>query len=90
MKLYINNKTNLTLKVIGEVLDQYISKSNQGPITIYNGLVHKESFFIDKRDFLLKITYRMTRLTVEVEELHIRAKEVDMKGIRFPRLPKKR
>lgn len=86
MKLFIKNNTDLPLEVIGEVLDEY--RSDQSQITIYNGLIHKESFFVDNRDFLLEITYRKTRLTVVVTEVNIRAKEVDMSDVEFPKIPK--
>ena len=86
MKVFIDNRTDLPFKVIGEVLDEY--RSDQSQITIYNGLIHKASFFVGNRDFLLEITYRKTRLTVVITELNIRAKEVDMSDVEFPKIPK--
>ena len=86
MKVFIDNRTDLPFKVIGEVLDEY--RSDQREKTIYNGLSEKMAFFKDNRDFLLEITYRKTRLTVVAIELDIRAKEVDMSDVKFPKLPK--
>ena len=90
MKLNINNKTNIPIKIIGEIYDKWIEKYKDRMVTIYDGMKEYELFEYQKKDYKMTIEHKLTCLSILVEELDIETKEISTKGMRFPKLPKKK
>lgn len=88
MKLNITNKTNVPYEVIGRVYDKYLKSINAGD-TIYENKVEYQLFDYKRKDYKMKIEFKVSCICILVEEYDILAKEVSMKGVGFPRLPKK-
>lgn len=84
MKISINNKTNLPFEIIGRVFDKYIESDLE--VTIYEGKIDIEIFEYKKKEYKMTIEYKITQINITVEELDIEAKDVSMKGVRFPKL----
>ena len=88
MKLNINNKTNIPFKIIGEVYDKYLKSIYE--VDVFNeNIIEYELFSYKKVNYKMTIEYKITCVTITVEELDVLAKNVSMRGVRFPRLPKK-
>ena len=84
MKLNINNKTNIPFNIIGEVFDNFMM------INPYLGdMIEYELFEYKKKDYKMTIEYKLTCVSITVEELEIEAKEITIKNIKFPKIPKK-
>lgn len=88
MKLNINNKTNLSLGVIGNVFDEYCKGTDN--VTLYEGLVHYIVFEKDDVEYKMEITYKSTLLSLVVTELKVRSKEISTKDLKWPKLPKRK
>lgn len=89
MKININNKTDLPIKIIGEIYDKYVKSISVGD-TLYENKIEYELFTYKKTDYKMTIEFKITCISIIVEELDILAKEVSMKDVKFPRLPKKK
>ena len=87
MKININNKTDLSIKIIGEIYDKYVKSISVGD-TLYENKIEYELFTYKKTDYKMIIEFKITCISIIVEELDILAKEVSMKDVKFPRLPK--
>ena len=90
MKININNKTNLPIKIIGDIYDKWSDKNKDRMVVIINGMKEHEFFEYKKKDYQMTIEHKLTCLNILVKELHIFAKKVSMKDVKFPRLPKKK
>lgn len=90
MKLNINNKVKLPIRIIGEIYDNWIEKNQDRMVTIYDGMKEYELFEYQKKDYKMTIEHKLTCISILVEELDILAKEISTKGMRFPKLPKKK
>lgn len=90
IKLNINNKTNLSFNLIGEIYDKWIEKGKDRMVTIYDGMKEYELFEYKKVQYKMTIEHKTTCISILVEELDIEAKEVSTKGIKLPKLPKKK
>ena len=89
MKININNKTNLPFEIIGKKYDNYVNKNKDRMITIFDGMQEFELFGYKKRDYKMTIEYKLTCISITVEELNIIAKKVSMKDTKLPKIPKK-
>lgn len=87
MKLNINNKANLPLKIIGEIYDKYLCCLYED--TLYENKVDYQLFTYKKKDYKMEIQYKISCINLMVIELDIEAKKVSMRGVKFPKLPKK-
>lgn len=72
MKLNINNKTDLSLGVIGRVFDDYCKGTDY--VTLYEGLVNYIVFEKDNRNYKMEITYHIMLVDLVITELHTRNK----------------
>ena len=90
MKLNIHNKAKLPIKIIGEIYDNWTERNQDRMVTIYDGMKEFEMFDYKKKDYKMTIEHKLTCISILVEELDILAKEISTKGMRFPRLPKKK
>ncbi len=84
----INNEPCLPYEVIGKVFDKYIDRDKDLQMTIFDGMKEYELFDYKRKEYKMTIEYKTTQINVTVEELDIFAKDVSMKGVRFPRLKK--
>lgn len=82
----INNEPCLPYKIIGEVLDEYIEKDEA--VTLYDGMKEYVIFEHQKIQYKMEIEYKITCVKIAITELDIAAKDVSMKGVRFPRIKK--
>ena len=89
MKLNINNKTKLPFKIIGEIYDKYVKSISIGD-TLYENKIEYELFDYKKKDYKMTIEFKITCINITVEELNILAKDISMKNIKFPKLPKRK
>ena len=89
MKLNINNKTDLPIKIIGDVYDKYVKSISVGD-TLYENKIEYELFDYKKKDYKMTIEFKITCINITVEELNILAKNISMKNIKFPKLPKRK
>ena len=89
MKLNINNKTDLPIKIIGEIYDKYVKSISIGD-TLYENKIEYELFDYKKKDYKMTIEFKITCINITVEELNILAKDISMKNIKFPKLPKRK
>ena len=87
MKININNKTDLPIKIIGEIYDKYL-KSLYEVEEFNENIIEYELFTYKKTDYKMIIEFKITCISIIVEELDILAKEVSMKDVKFPKLPK--
>ena len=83
----INNEPCLPYEVIGKVFDKYLEKQAD-LYTVFDGMKEYELFNHKKKEYKMTIEYKTTCIKLLIEELDIEAKDVSMKGVRFPRLKK--
>ena len=86
MKLFINNKTNLSMGEIGRIFDDYISDDDEK--TFFDGHVDKVMLGKGNQEYIMEITYHIRQLSIVVDELSVRAKEIYTKDLKLPKLPK--
>ena len=84
--IHVNNKTNLPLKIIGEVYDKYTSFLSGD--TLYENKIDIEIFTYKKKEYKMEIQYKVSCVSIIIEELDIEVKKISTKGMRFPTLPK--
>lgn len=89
MKLNINNKTNLSFCLIVGIYENWIKKYKGRLISIFDGMKEYELFEYKKKDYKMTIEHKLTCVSITVEELEIEAKEITVKNIKFPKIPKK-
>ena len=89
MKLNINNKTDLPIKIIGDVYDKYVKSISVGDI-LYENKIEYELFDYKKKNYKMTLEFKITCISIIVEELDILTKEVSMKDVKFPRLPNRK
>ena len=89
MKININNKTDLPIKIIGEIYDKYL-KSLYEVEEFNENIIEYELFTYKKTDYKMTIEFKVTCISIMVEELDILAKDISMKNIKFPSLPKRK
>ena len=83
----IDNKANLPYEVIGRVLDKYIEKQAE----LYTKLSKEcELFNYKRKEYKMIIEYKKNCINISVEEVNVLAKEVSMKDVKFPRIPRKK
>lgn len=87
MKLNINNRTNVPFEVIGGVYDKYL-KSYYEVDTFNENLVEYQLFNYQKKDYKMKIEYKISCICILIEELEFYTKKESIKGIKFPKMPK--
>ena len=85
MKLNINNKTDLPIKIIGEIYDKYL-KSIYEVDEFNENIIEYELFDYKKKEYKMTIEWKISCIIILVEELEIEAKKVSKKGLRFPKL----
>jgi hypothetical protein len=85
MKLNINNKTNLPFKIIGEIYDKYL-KSIYEVDEFNENIIEYELFNYKKKEYKMTIEWKISCISIFVEELDIEAKKISKKGIKFPKL----
>lgn len=89
MKLNINNKTDLPIKIIGEIYDKYL-KSIYEADEFNENIIEYELFNYKKKEYKMTIEWKISCISILVEELDILAKDISMKNIKFPKLPKRK
>ena len=89
MKLNINNKTDLPIKIIGDVYDKYVKSISMGD-TLYENKIEHELFDYKKKNYKMTIEFKVTCINITVAELNILAKNISMKNIKFPTPPKRK
>jgi hypothetical protein len=89
MKLNINNKTDLPIKIIGEIYDKYL-KSIYEADAFNENIIEYELFNYKKIDYKMTIEWKISCVSILIEELDILAKDISMKNIKFPKLPKRK
>ena len=89
MKLNINNKTDLPIKIIGDVYDKYVKSISVGDI-LYENKIEYELFDYKKKNYKITIEFKVTCINITVVELNILAKNISMKNFKFPRPPKRK
>jgi hypothetical protein len=89
MKVNINNKTNLPIKIIGEVYDKYLKSIYETDVFNEN-IIEYELFNYKKIDYKMTIEWKISCVSILIEELDILAKDISMKNIKFPKLPKRK
>ena len=83
----LNNKAYLPYKVIGRVLDKYIEKQAD----LYTKSAKEYELFNYKRkEYKMEIVYKTTQINITVEEVNVLAKEVSMRDVKFPKIPRKK
>lgn len=87
MKLNINNKANLPLKLIGEIYDKYLCCLYED--TLYENKVDYQLFTYKKKEYKMEVQYKISSINLTIVELNILAKKVTTKDIKMPKLPKK-
>lgn len=89
MKLNINNKTDLPIKIIGEIYDKYL-KSIYEVDEFNKNIIEYELLNYKKKEYKMTIERKISCVSIFVEELDILAKDISMKNIKFPKLPKRK
>ena len=89
MKLNINNKTDLPIKIIGEIYDKYL-KSIYEVDEFNENIIEYELFNYKKIDYKMTIEWKISCVSILIEKLDILAKDISMKNIKFPKLPKRK
>lgn len=83
----LNNKAYLPYEVIGRVLDKYIEKQAD----LYTKSVKEcELFNYKRKEYKMEIVYKTTCINITVEEVNVLAKEVSMRDVNFPKIPRKK
>lgn len=83
----LNNKAYLPYEVIGRILDKYIEKQAD----LYNKLSKEcELFNYKRKEYKMEIVYKTTQINITVEEVNVLAKEVSMRDVKFPKIPRKK
>ena len=83
----LNNKAYLPYEVIGRVLDKYIEKQAD----LYTKSAKEYELFNYKRkEYKMIIEYKKNCINISVEEVNVLAKEVSMRDVKFPKIPKKK
>ena len=89
MKLNINNKTDLPIKIIGEIYDKYL-KSIYEVDEFNENIIEYELFNYKKKEYKMTIEYKTTYTKLSIEEVNVLAKEVSMRDVKFPKIPRKK
>ena len=87
MKLNINNKTDLLIKIIGDVYDKYVKSISIGD-TLYENKIEYELFDYKKKDYKMTIEYKISCICILIEKLEFYTKKESINGIKFPKMPK--
>ena len=83
--LKINNKTDLPIKIIGEIYDKYL-KSIYEVDEFNENIIEYELFNYKKKEYKMTIEWKISCISIFVEELDIEAKKISKKGIKFPKI----
>ena len=85
MRININNKAGIPLKLLVNVYGKYCNDRDDGE-TFYEGKIDYMLFEYENIKYKLIIKYNKDSITLATERLDIYPKKISKKGLRFPKL----